>query len=306
MDDLVIAIKKTIWKRQKDDLINELLPNAIVVQFISNYKKINKLTNNFVSYIKCEKKEFTKVEKKSLPYLEKLNIVEYKELVNYLISQGEKRGTCYSEIRYSPLFTKKRDDNGNQFITLIGTDILGFQKTLSFDEIINYLVTISSTEDEFLKRLRVANDKGKNGERLLNSYFKKIKGKEISDFKWVSEKHPGAPCDFVIEDLNGIVSLIDVKTTTGDFDKEIYISFFELSMMKKCEQYLIYRVCQLENNRGKLYRSENMIEIANLIINWFDSVPVKVKPTGISFCPSILNFKDKIDHPILITDISNP
>ena len=86
---------------------------------------------------------------------------------------------------------------------------------------------------------------GRAGEALINEYLKtKIQRREIVHYNWYNaDKESGLPYDFTIENHNGHVVNLDVKTTKFDFSQKIIFSSQEIDFITNTsESYNIYRV----------------------------------------------------------------
>lgn len=86
---------------------------------------------------------------------------------------------------------------------------------------------------------------GRAGEELINEYLKtKIQRREIIHYNWYNtDTESGLPYDFTIENSNGNLINLDVKTTKFDFSQKIIFSSQEIDFITKTnESYNIYRV----------------------------------------------------------------
>ena len=86
---------------------------------------------------------------------------------------------------------------------------------------------------------------GRLGEELVNQYLKtKLDRRDILHFNWYNEeKESGLPYDFTIENHNGGVVNLDVKTTKFDFSQKLVFSSNEIDFITNTnENYSVYRV----------------------------------------------------------------
>lgn len=91
--------------------------------------------------------------------------------------------------------------------------------------------------------------------------------------------------------MGGEKTLIDVKSTQGNFDNLIHISYGELKkMVLGPEKYDIYRVYKLSEAGAKLKISRSMKLFASGIFYIFKGLPDGVIPEGISVATSLLDF----------------
>ncbi|MCL2049877.1 MAG: DUF3883 domain-containing protein [Defluviitaleaceae bacterium] len=86
---------------------------------------------------------------------------------------------------------------------------------------------------------------GRAGEELINEYLeKRLHKREILHFTWYNkDRESGKPYDFTLENHNGNVVNLDVKTTKFDFSQKIIFSSQEIEFITSThEDYNIYRV----------------------------------------------------------------
>lgn len=295
IDELTEAIQKRFRKRQINELVKVMLPKSVIKLFITKHPSLVVENGDMVSFI-GEKKELNSTEKMAEKILRDEGFVKYGELIKALRKKKSK-SLSYSEVNYSPVFSKKKDKNGQRLITLIGTVIEGLSGDLSFDDIIENLELSSQSSEIFNKKSNEAKASGHLGEKFVNQYFEELLANdEILQFTWISKNRPGAPCDFVIQEIDGAVSLIDVKSTKGSFDQPLHISYRELREMAENEQYNIYRVHFVKNKeRRRINISGNMKDFANSVLEWFKTTPVEIIPDSISLAPSTLNWDVEIE-----------
>jgi hypothetical protein len=148
------------------------------------------------------------------------------------------------------------------------------------------------TKEDFLKAKEKAEFNGLKGEEFINDYLEKQKANlKITEFVWQSNINPVWPYDFSVDDK----ILIDVKTTDGDFSRDIYISNNELIQMSQAERYDLYRVYKIDNTTAKLRICEDLKPFADSIAAAFSNLPAGVKSNGISLSPALLSFTEEID-----------
>ena len=295
IDELAEAIQKPIRRRQTDEIAKILLPISVIKEFIKAYPDMVLTNGNMVSFL-GEKKELNSIETIAEQVLKANGVVKYRELFEELNKSNE-REICYAEMNYSPIFGKNRDENGNYLISLIGTTREGFTRTLSFDDVIENIELASQSTEKFQGKSDEAKESGRLGEKYVNQYLEQCKSNgDILQFKWVSQNRPGAPCDFVIQEADGAVSLVDVKSTNWDFDSIIHISYGELCKMRENEQYNIYRVHFIKDKEARRINiSATMKDFAASVLSWFESASLEIVPDSISLRPSILDWKREIN-----------
>ena len=109
---------------------------------------------------------------------------------------------------------------------------------------------------------------GKTGEELINNYLKiRARRKEIQHFTWYNQsRESGMPYDFSIENTNGNIVNLDVKTTKFDFKQKIIFSSQEIDFISQTsEDYNIYRVYRAPDNSPYLRICDNCKNIATRI-----------------------------------------
>jgi Domain of unknown function (DUF3883) len=149
---------------------------------------------------------------------------------------------------------------------------------------------------ELTLALRRVEEIGQLGEELVNAYFEreKIEGR-ITDFSWESMDNAVAPFDFWCQRA-GLRTLVDVKTTSGEFERNIHVSLPELKLMRDSrEEYFIYRVYEIVGNTAKLRRSGPTRQLASSILSVLEGLPQGISADGISFSPAILQFEPATD-----------
>jgi Holliday junction resolvase-like predicted endonuclease len=295
IEDLAEAIQKPIRRRQTNEITKILLPISIIKEFICAYSDMVVTGDNMVSFL-GEKKELNDVETMANQVLKTSGALKYRELFE-ILNKNFEPDICYSEMNYSPIFSKYKDGNGNCIISLIGTKKEGYTKTLSFEEVIENIELASQTPEKFRVKSEEAKESGRLGEKFVNQYFEQCKSDgEIYQFKWVSKNRPGAPCDFVIQHSDGLVFLVDVKSTNNDFNSMVHISYNELCKMREIEQYYIYRVHHLKDKKARRINiSASMRIFASTILNWLESAPHELIPDSISILPSVLDWDKELN-----------
>jgi hypothetical protein len=132
---------------------------------------------------------------------------------------------------------------------------------------------------------------GRLGEEWVLSYLEtKKRNNLILNFNWIANENAISPYDFSIVALDESVILIDVKTTKGDFNNRIHISFNELLQMREAQRYDLYRVFSIEDDFAQLRIAKDIKSFAINIIEVLQNLPSGVKSDGISVSPSMLNF----------------
>jgi len=144
-------------------------------------------------------------------------------------------------------------------------------------------------------RLR-AGDIGYLGETLVQAHLEQaVDAGELASFVWVADQNAVAPYDFELKAANGQTSRIDVKATTGGFERTLHVSLAELHMMNEADTpYCIYRLYDLDEKGGMLRVSEPMAAFAGKLIGSLAGMPAGVSPDSFSIDPSLFVFAPPI------------
>jgi len=152
------------------------------------------------------------------------------------------------------------------------------------------------TKNEFVREKAFAERIGRRGEELVNNLFKKMKDEgEIFGFIWLSDKYPLSAHDFEVIDTQGVLHYIEVKTTNGEFNRRIHVSYHELlEMIKPTIRYQIYRVEDIFGEQPYYCKIDGLNEFALEMVRLFEQFPAGVKPDSISLAPEVLIPKSTI------------
>jgi hypothetical protein len=113
---------------------------------------------------------------------------------------------------------------------------------------------------------------------------------QIVSFQWESQDNAVAPYDFWYEKGHR-KSLLDVKATSGGFERNIHISVPELLTMRDSgEPYYIYRLYEVGERTAKLRISKDVKGMAEAVLKVLDGLPKGVNSDGVSLSPAILDW----------------
>lgn len=148
------------------------------------------------------------------------------------------------------------------------------------------------SRDQLQHARQNAEEIGQQGEDLVNAYLSALKEEgKIRDFEWVSTTNAVSPYDFRVDTGKPPGVLIEVKSTDGDFDRIIHISFNELRKMAEGpEQYDIYRVYNITGDSAKLRVARDVGKYARTILDSLKNLPNGVSVDSISVAPSVFAF----------------
>jgi hypothetical protein len=153
----------------------------------------------------------------------------------------------------------------------------------------------SLSKGELATAIRRVEEIGEIGEEFIHSHLEELKaGAKIGEYLWVSQTNAVSPFDFWFEEGN-VRTLLDVKSTTGKFERIIHISIPELEQMRDAAgRYLLYRVYEINEATAKLRVSGDMRDFAAGILDLLSGLPDGVGSDGISVNPKILKFGPEI------------
>jgi hypothetical protein len=151
------------------------------------------------------------------------------------------------------------------------------------------------TSDELKKAKQNAEDIGRMGEELIDSYLQhQLDTGTIAEYEWISFQNAIAPFDFKIVEKNGTTLYVDVKSTKNDFNVPLHISTAEIFTMATIkERYSIYRVYNLSKAGGKLRIAHDMRGYAQSVLDAFKYLPVGTQADSISCAPDVLSFSEE-------------
>ena len=151
---------------------------------------------------------------------------------------------------------------------------------------------------EALRRAREQADEiGRLGEALIAIYLARQKrAGAIADYEWVSEANAVAPMDFRLSPLADGPERIDVKTTSGPFERDFHASLAELKEMAADSDgpYRIYRVYEATENGAKLRISAEMKGFALSVLASLAGLPGGVVIDAVSIDPGVVSFDQEI------------
>ncbi len=117
----------------------------------------------------------------------------------------------------------------------------------------------------------------------------------ITEYEWTSQISAIAPFDFRLKKA-ATESLIDVKTTSGPFERELHISIPELRVMKQDpREYRIYRVFGVSIDGAKARISEPLRDFAHDVLRGLEELPPGVYADSVSVDPTRLVFGAEIE-----------
>lgn len=142
-----------------------------------------------------------------------------------------------------------------------------------------------SAED--LRRARQhAEQIGQMGESLVDVYLQgRLEAGEIADYEWTSASNAIAPHDFRVNRY-GRWEKLEIKTTTGTFDREYHLPRSEIQDMASGDDpYRIGRVYEATAGRAKMRVSEDLRAFGQSILDAFFHLPPGVTLDSVAITP---------------------
>jgi hypothetical protein len=145
--------------------------------------------------------------------------------------------------------------------------------------------------DELEHARRAAEEVGKTGEELVSEYLGSLRASgAIQGFVWVSDVNAIAPYDFLITLPSEQEVAVDVKSTNGEFQRPIHVSYAELVEMTANRRYDIYRVFAASEASASFRVAENTRGFAETALAELQRLPPGVRVDSVSVDTSCLNF----------------
>lgn len=128
---------------------------------------------------------------------------------------------------------------------------------------------------QLLAARKAATDAGALGEEFVNEHLTQLlNAASIRAFSWESMGNAVSPFDFLITSSDGSLVRVDVKSTSGNFDRIMHISLNELKFMAdpSC-RYDIYRVYEMKEGIAQLRITEDVGAVAASILKGLQAMP---------------------------------
>ncbi len=142
---------------------------------------------------------------------------------------------------------------------------------------------------EALTRARLAAEEaGRNGEVLIDIWLRReVREGRLADAVWVSETNAVNPWDFEVTELSGTVVRIEVKSTTGPFERDLHISQSEVlsAAQSEASRTELWRVFAMSSNGGWLQINRDIRSFAQTMATAASYLPAGVVPDGYSIQP---------------------
>lgn len=151
------------------------------------------------------------------------------------------------------------------------------------------------SREDLLKAKGNADITGRRGEQFVNDYLVRLQEEgSIRSFKWASDENSISPYDFWIDD--GVSEVfMDVKSTQGEFERGLHVSYNELlQMISGPQRYDIYRVYEIKEGSAQLRIARDVRSFSQSILDALNNLPDGVSSDGVSFSPSLLLFEPAV------------
>lgn len=160
------------------------------------------------------------------------------------------------------------------------------------------------TWHELLKTRRDIELIGRRGEELVDAWLsEQVEAGTIDSFCWTSDQDALAPWDFLIRNNERSI-YVDVKTTTGAFEQRLHVSLNELRAMASVDDYRIYRVHNISENRASLRVLRNLKPFANTVLQTLDGLPDTAQVPSVICDPTSIGEVDENICELGITAIN--
>ena len=152
------------------------------------------------------------------------------------------------------------------------------------------------THEELRNARQAAEEIGRLGEEYVDIHLReRLLAGDVSEYEWISELNPIAPYDFRLN-MDGIWKKLEIKTTSGEFNREYYLSLNELREMTHGEEpYVVGRVYLASRDGAKLRYSQDCQPFGQSIVDAFSALPAGVLPNGVTIRPAAQVFEEEID-----------
>ena len=124
---------------------------------------------------------------------------------------------------------------------------------------------------------------GRDGEVLVNIHLQHEQAEgRIRAFTWVSEENAISPWDFELIELDGTAVRVEVKSTSGGFDRPIHISQNEVLAAAEAgaPRTDLYRVFALGDDGGWLRVSKDIAGVCQTIVGATAASALVSRPTA--------------------------
>ncbi len=129
---------------------------------------------------------------------------------------------------------------------------------------------------------------GRNGEAIVDDWLRQqARDQKLRESFWVAETNAINPWDFDVIELSGVKVRIEVKSTTGPFERSLHISQAEILAAASSDiRTDLYRVYALSDKAAWMRISRDIRNFASSVSAAAQSFPDGVTPDGYSISPA--------------------
>ena len=135
---------------------------------------------------------------------------------------------------------------------------------------------------------------GREGEALAWVHLQRMRDAgSWSEVEWASKNNAVAPFDFRAHDARKAATLIDAKSTGGEFGRVLHMSIAELLTAAVADRYDLWRIFAIDGYGAHLKIAENIGLVAKSILAGL-SLPAGVTVDSVSIDPAMLQWGPEI------------
>jgi len=216
------------------------------------------------------------------------------------LSASEVAGLAASSPADHPLRELAEDDRDSALIEAVEG---------SADAVLRLLRRPSSrrmTFEAFAKARASAEANGRQGEELVHVWLEKeVRDGRLLDVTWSSDDRPLNPWDFEVTEASGTKVRIEVKATSGPFDRKFHISQAEViaAADPNAPRTDLYRVFELTDGGGRMCISAGIAPIADGILKAASALGAGIEPDGYTIEPGRIT---KWSQPVTLAPDDTP
>ena len=132
---------------------------------------------------------------------------------------------------------------------------------------------------------------GRDGEIIVEAWLRKMVAEgHLKSATWIAETNAVNPWDFEIEENDGTIVRVEVKSTSGPFERAFHISQAEVEAAAASPVRTdIYRVYAVSDDGAWLRISMNFAPLAGQILATVRALGVAIVPDGYTIQPTFLD-----------------
>jgi hypothetical protein len=197
------------------------------------------------------------------------------------------------------VIAQAQPENGHPILELSDKSLsedIALGDALSAGDLIRRRAGRGISPEDFKNAKASADRTGTLGEELLNHHFmQQAANNSIASFEWTSHTNSISPFDFTVTLADGSSSVLDAKSTSGDFDRRIHLSFNEIATaVEGNSPYDIYRLSNVTESSATLRIAKNVGPSLHTILERCNSFPENVRVDSISLEPSFFVFEPEV------------